>query len=891
MDVQAEDQRLRDEVSALGHLLGELIERLEGKAVFAHVELVRQGARDWRAGDAGAEARLHRLLQDLPPAESVVLTRAFSVYFELLNMAEKADRIRRRRAVDESGAVPPESFRAALDGLKADGVARDALAAVIERLDVTPVFTAHPTETVRRTMLKKEQRIAEALLAPGARARLDGVAHEVGVAWHTDEHFAQPTVDDEVEHVLFFLTSVIYKVLPELHARLRTALDEAYGAGRVPLPARMLRFASWVGGDMDGNPNVDAATIRATLDHHRERALEIYRRELGGLFEHLSHSHRYVTPTPELLARLQALAAENTGDGEQAPERYRDMPYRIYVWQLWRKLGATRAGGNGYAGPRDFIADLERLVASLETHGATGARPVHDLLLRVRTFGFHLATLDVRQDSAVHRDAVGEALGRDDFPSLPANERLALLHEALAAPALPSPSPAAGGALDRSLSVMRAIAECRASHGEDAVGGYIISMAEDADDVLAVLWLARLAGLADAAGRVPLDTAPLFETVDDLDRAGATLRALLADPPYRDHLRSRGDRQMVMLGYSDSNKESGLAASRWALHEAQEALVAEAAAAPGGAVRITLFHGRGGTVSRGGGKPRDGILATPPGALDGRLRVTEQGEIIFQKYGLPDSARYSLENALAAVLERSARERDDPGPEPAWRDAARLVAHASRACYRGAVHGDGRLVEYFRLATPIDVIERLRIGSRPPARRSGAGVENLRAIPWVFAWNQSRLILTGWYGLAEGLAAALERFGMDALREMAEGWPFFANLLSDTEMVLAKADMDIARRYAALAGEVGDALFPALESEYRRTCELVCEVHGCTELLDRDPALQRTLRLRAPYLDPMSLLQVDLLARWRASAREDPDLELALAETVRGVTRGMQNAG
>ena len=313
----------------------------------------------------------------------------------------------------------------------------------------------------------------------------------------------------------------------------------------------------------------------------------------------------------------------------------------------------------------------------------------------------------------------------------------------------PAAGPAPGGALARCLDVMRAIGECRTSHGEQAVGAYIISMAEDADDVLAVIFLARLAGLADTRGRVPLDIAPLFETVDDLDRAGATLAALLADPFYREHLQARDDRQTVMLGYSDSNKESGLAASRWALHRAQEELVATAAANGDGdgdgdhPVHLCLFHGRGGTISRGGGKPRDGILATPAGALCGRLRVTEQGEIINQKYGVADSARYSLENTLAAVLERSAREHRDPGPQPAWREAADLVATRAREHYRATVDGDPRLVSYFRLATPIDVIERMRIGSRPPARRSGAGIENLRAIPWVFAWNQSRLIFTG----------------------------------------------------------------------------------------------------------------------------------------------------
>ncbi len=891
MDVHDDDHRLREEVSALGWLLGDLVERLEGKSAFAHVELARQAARGWRDGEDGAEERLTRILEDLPPGESIVVTRAFSAWFGLVNMAEKADRIRRRRALAESGTTAEESFAAALAMLDAADVATPELQALLDALDVTPVFTAHPTETVRRTMLKKEQRIAAALTVPGLRADLDTVAAEMGIAWQTDEHFDQPTVDDEVEHVLFFLTSVIYHVVPELYRRLERALATSRGAGAVRVPDRMLRFASWVGGDMDGNPNVDASTIRATLEHHRDRVLALYRGELRELFEHLSHSERYVTPSEALRARLAERSIEHGGDAP--PERYGEMPYRNYVWQLWQRLGATREGGAGsYAGPGELLDDLQVLHESLATHGGTGADRVEDLVRRVRTFGFHLATLDVRQDSSVHRAAVGEALGRADFPTLTGEERSALLHEALAqAPPEPAAQMTAGGDLQRSLNVMRAIGECRESHGEAAVGGCIISMAEGADDVLAVLYLARLAGLADDVGTVPLDLAPLFETVDDLDRAGATLAALLADPLYRAHVAARGHRQMVMLGYSDSNKESGLAASRWSLHKAQEALVEVARSAPGGAVRLHLFHGRGGTVSRGGGKPRAGILATPPGALRGRLRVTEQGEIIFQKYGVADSAVYSLENALAAVLERSAREDADPGPRPHWREVAELVAAESRARYRDTVRGDPRLVEYFRLATPIDVIERLRIGSRPPARRSGEGIENLRAIPWVFAWNQSRLIFTGWYGLGAGLAAALDRHGLESLREMAAGWPFFANLLADTEMVLAKADMRIAGRYAALAGELGEELFPSLEAEYRRTCDLVCRIHGCDALLERDPQLQRTLRLRAPYVDPMSLMQVDLLARWRASDRKDTALERALAETVRGITRGMQNAG
>jgi phosphoenolpyruvate carboxylase len=892
MNVPAGNRRLRDEVSALGSLLGDLIERLEGKSTFAHVELARQAARDWRQGDDSAGARLTRILADLPPAESVVVTRAFSAYFGLVNMAEKAERIRSRRALEDAGEVLPESFAAAFRSLSAQGVDAAALAALLDELDLTPVFTAHPTETVRRTMLKKEQRIADVLIAPGNRAQLDEVVHETGIAWQTDEHFAQPSVDDEVEHVLFFLTSVIYGVLPSLYHRLQEALDETYGRGRVALPERMLRFASWVGGDMDGNPNVDASTIRDTLAHHRKRVLELYREELRELFEHLSHSERYVTPSAAVRERI-ARYSRDAGDRFNPPERYQDMPYRNYVWLLWHRVGSVLAGqGAGYTGPQELIEDLELLRASLDAHGGTGSGRVADCVRRVRTFGFHLATLDVRQDSAVHRAAVGAALGRADFPTLQAPQRLALLHEALTGDVDPRP-PQAGGddALIRSLNVMRAIDECRASHGDAAIGGYIISMAEDADDVLAVLYLARLAGLADAGGHVPLDLVPLFETVDDLDRAGRTLQALLADPIYRDHVAARGDRQMVMVGYSDSNKESGLAASRWALDRAQQALVLAAAAARPVPVRLSVFHGRGGTVSRGGGKPRDGILATPAGALCARLRVTEQGEIIFQKYGVAESARYSLENALAAVLTRSALEHTDRPLPREWRDAAELVAAQSRARYRHTVFGDPKLEEYFRLATPIDIIERLRIGSRPPARRSGQGIANLRAIPWVFAWNQSRLIFTGWYGLAAGLDAALDRYGMERMQQMAAHWPFFTNLLADTEMVLAKADMRIAERYARLAGGLGEEMFPALAAEYRRTCELVCRIHGVQALLEREPQLERTLRLRAPYLDPMSLMQLDLLERWRARGRDDPALELALAETVRGITRGMQNAG
>jgi phosphoenolpyruvate carboxylase len=444
------------------------------------------------------------------------------------------------------------------------------------------------------------------------------------------------------------------------------------------------------------------------------------------------------------------------------------------------------------------------------------------------------------------------------------------------------------GETARTLGVFSCIADAHRYFGSDAIGPYIISMARGPDDPLAVLYLARQSGLRDAEGAVPLDIAPLFETVADLDGAGATLESLLADPVYSAHVKARGGRQIVMLGYSDSSKESGLAASRWALHRAESAL-SEAAARSG--VELTLFHGRGGTPSRGGSKPRAGILAQPPGVMKGRFRVTEQGEIIHAKYGLRGIALRTLELMTGAVLESSALDSTRPGPKAEWRDAMDTIAAAARAAFRSLVYEDPDFIAYFRQATPIDIIERLEIGSRPASRREGGGIESLRAIPWVFSWMQNRHLLPGWYGIGRGLEAAADSHGVKVLLEMAHEWPFFATLLADVEMALAKADMGIAERYSRLAGEIGKGIFPRLRDEYDHTADRICRILATGEVLEREPVLRRSIQLRNPYVDPISLLQVDLLARWRAGGRHDPELEGALKVTVRGIARGMQNTG
>ncbi|MCM2337029.1 MAG: phosphoenolpyruvate carboxylase, partial [Pseudomonas sp.] len=443
-------------------------------------------------------------------------------------------------------------------------------------------------------------------------------------------------------------------------------------------------------------------------------------------------------------------------------------------------------------------------------------------------------------------------------------------------------------ALQSTLAVFATVAALRPRYGERAFGPYIVSMSRSAADALAVLALARIGGCADRAGRVPLDVAPLFETVDDLDAAADTLRALFADPVYRAHLAARGDRQVVMLGYSDSAKDGGLIASRWSLQRTQVAL---AALAQESGVRIAFFHGRGGSISRGGSKTERAVIAAPRGSVDGSLRLTEQGEVIHRKYGIRAIALRNLEQATGAVLRASLRPRPPEPREDGWRALATALALDSRAHYRALVHEHPEFPAYFRAATPIDVIERLRIGSRP-AKRGGAGdVQSLRAIPWVFAWSQNRSGLTAWYGVGTALGHALERHGRDALAEMARDWPWFGTLVDDVEMVLAKSDPDIFARYSRLAGPLHRRFHPMLQAEFDRTCDAVLAIKGSGELLASDPRLRQSIRLRNPYVDPISVLQVDLLERWRDAGRPDGAVLDSLIATVNGIAAGVQNTG
>jgi phosphoenolpyruvate carboxylase len=936
LEFPPKDEPLREDVRTLGALVGEVLREQGGDELFGAVERARRAAIRRREGEgaaaAEAEAELAGLVEALAPPQAERLVRAFSTYFEVVNLAEKVHRIRRRRDYLRAPDAPPQPYSLldTLHKLRAEGLEREDVLELFRRLSVEPVFTAHPTETTRRTLLEKQQDIARLLVdrldpsrtEPEERAALARIRAHVTAAWQTEEQPRdRPSVADEAEHVLFYVTDVLYRVLPPFYEELEAALARTFADGgaaedrSAPLP-RMLSFASWVGGDMDGNPNVTAETYAATLRRHRDLVLGLYRREVSKLAGELSQSRSRVAVSAAVEERLAEYARRFPHADAALLHRHRDMPYRALLRLVEARLEATAGDAEGsYPDAEAYAADLALVADSLEAHRGrqAGLFAVRRALRRAATFGFHLATLDVRQDAAVHRRAAGWLLGDPQWEERTAAERAERLRRALdgsEAPAKDVPSPAAledraseaAAEARRTLEVFAAIAAARRRYGPRAVGPYVVSMARAADDVLTVLLLARRGGLAagaDAeAAPVPLDVAPLFETVGDLEAAPAVMEELFGDPLYRRHLDARGGRQMVMIGYSDSSKDGGMAASRWALRQGQAALVR---AARGAGVDLTLFHGRGGTVSRGGGRVHRAVAAAPPGSVAGRLRLTEQGEVIDDKYGLRGIALRTLERtwgsvALKTVAEaRPAAAAATGAPDGEWVEIAGRVAAESRRAYRDLVYGEPEFLPFFRGATPIDVVERMRIGSRP-ASRGGRGedrpprVEELRAIPWVFAWTQSRLILPGWYGLGSGLAAAVERHGEAAVAEMLE-WPFFANLLDDAEMVLAKADLPIAERYVRLAGEVGERVFPRVRAEMERATELLLRLKRASSLLEGDPTLERSIRLRNPYVDPMSLLQVDLLRRWRAAGRPEGELLDALLATVRGIAQGLQNTG
>jgi phosphoenolpyruvate carboxylase len=906
------DAALRADIRWLGGLLGESLIRQEGQGLLDLVEEVRSLTKRSRRGSVTAADSLEQLLAGVDLQTATRLVRAFSTYFHLANIAEQVHR------ADELALRSAGSLEAVVDGIREAGVERQLIEDFVGRLELRPVLTAHPTEAIRRSILTKRRQIAELLeqrsdarATPADRARAARrVAELIDLMWQTDElRRERPEPLDEARSVLFYADEVFSAVLPDLLDDVATQLGRL--GVELPPRARPVRFGTWVGGDRDGNPAVTPEVTLAVLRAQQDRALGNLVAAIDGLVGDLSSSTRIVTVSADLKASLES-------DREALPEVHQqwhrlnaEEPYRKKCSFIRERLlntrrrlhdGGPRRPGTDYGSTEELLADLEVMQASLrENKGDVIARGGIDRVLRVAAaFGLTLATMDIREHAERHHEAVGalfDALGTlgGSYRDLSREERARLLASELAGPRpLISGAALAPEAARHALGILRTTREALDTFGEDTIESYVISMTQGADDVLAVAVLAREAGLVDLrSGVARIGFVPLFETVDTLRSAGSTLDELLSDPAYRRLVSCRGDVQEVMLGYSDSSKDAGITTALWEIHRAMRDL-RDCTRRHG--VRLRLFHGRGGTVGRGGGPTGEAILAQPFGTLDGPIKITEQGEVISDKYGIRALARRNLEGALAAVLEGSVRHQESRQPAEmiaGWDEVMTSVSDGAAAAYRAFV-GDPGLVPYFYTSTPVEELSDFNIGSRPIRRpgRTDQGIGDLRAIPWVFGWTQSRQIVPGWFGLGSGLEQARKQGWSEQLAEMYEEWHFFRTFVSNVEMVLFKTDLDIARRYVErLVDPSLHYLFDVVVDEYGRTVEQVLAVTGEAHLLERYPQLQRTLEVRDDYLEPMHQLQVSLLARVRVAADADPLMWRALLLTVNGIANGLRNTG
>ena len=912
---------LRGSVRLLGRLLGEALERHEGAKLLELVETVRRLARE----DVGGGDELTTLLDDVDPETAVVLARAFTAYFQLANIAEQLHRWRELTAgVD--GPLAQTIGRVA-EALEAGDLDPETLTAVLSRLEYRPVFTAHPTESSRRSVMRLLRKVAETLAATldddrvAAARRSDDrrLAELVDLLWQTDElRVVKPEPQDEARTAVYYLRSISSEVVPELLEELDQQLR---GIGvELPATARPLRFGTWAGGDRDGNPNVTPAVTEQIQHLQHLAGLDELIGAVDELLTEMTATTRVVTASEELLESLEADAEALPITWSTIRRLNAEEPYRLKLSFVRVRLQRTRdrlVGGTAHEPRRDY-ASMSELVDDLvlvrDSMLAAGDRLTADgAILRVIrtavTFGAALATMDVREHSAKHHDALAELFGRlgeleTPYEELERPDRIALLRrEMTSRRPLTGAGVAAGAdgdlgdAARASLELLGTIRGALDAYGPDVIETYIVSMTHDVDDLFAVVVLAREVGLVDpgtedSGARARIGFAPLFETVAELEAAGPLLESLLSDPSYRRIVAARGDVQEIMLGYSDSSKDAGIAASQWQIHRAQRSL-RDIAREHG--VTLRLFHGRGGSVGRGGGPTAEAIKSQPHGSLDGPIKITEQGEVISDKYALPGLGRHNLESALAAVLEASALQRRSQLPQDlldGWNATMDLVAANGQETYRALVRDDA-LVPFFVSATPVDELGKMNIGSRPAKRPGGAGgLEDLRAIPWVFGWTQSRIILPGWFGVGSGLEAAFEDGRADTLRQMYESWAFFRTFLSNVEMTLAKTDLDIAAAYVdALVPEDARWLFDRIRDEHARTVEQVLRVTGEESLLESAPVLRRTLELRDSYLTPLHALQVSLLRRTRDTDADDPALQRALLLTINGIAAGLRNTG
>jgi phosphoenolpyruvate carboxylase len=912
--VPDKDAPLREDVRLLGKILGDTLREQDGGATFELIESIRQTAiRFRRERDPRIRDELEAALNRLDPSAVTTVVRAFSYFSLLSNIAEDQHHNRRRRAHQAAGSPPQEgSVALALQRTAEHGVGADELATFFQHALISPVLTAHPTEVQRKSILDAQMSVAGllnerdrvALTAEELADNEEALRRVVLTLWQTRMLRAvRLTVADEIENGLAYYRYTFLRELPRLHDEVEDRLSSG-----ARLPA-FVRMGSWIGGDRDGNPFVDATVMRHALERHSQVIVQHYLDEMQGLGQELSMSTLRVAVSPE----LELLA---TASGDATAHRASE-PYRRALIGMYGRLAATArhlghrdaerrelAQGEPYANAAAFRADLDVIAASLEANGS--ARIARGRLRRLRgataIFGFHLASLDTRQHALVHQRTVDELFARAGKPGYSALDEAArcswLVAELATARPLRSPFVAYSDGTRSELAILDAIAELHARYGEIAIPNYIVSMSQAPSDLLEVALLLKESGVLRIADGLHsgINLVPLFETIQDLRASAQVIDGLLRIPRYRTVLASRNGVQEVMLGYSDSNKDGGYLTANWELFKAGTALVAVAGRH---GVDLRFFHGRGGTVGRGGGPSYEAILAQPPGSVHGQIRLTEQGEIIASKYSDPEIGRRNLETLVAAALEATLLNHADAAQVPeTWNQALEAMSAAAYAAYRGLVYDTPRFVEFFRDVTPIRELSELNVGSRPTARSRSGRIEDLRAIPWVFSWSLSRIMLPGWYGFGSGVEAFVKSGGprsLELLREMHARWPFWRAVLSNMDMVLAKAEFSIASRYAGLVGDAGlrDAIFGRLKAEFDLTCRHLLAITGQSELLEGNPALARGMRNRTPYVDPLNHLQVELLRRFRGGGADASDerVSRAILLTINGIAAGLRNSG
>ena len=912
-------QRLSANIHLLGDLLGETIVEQEGRAIFALEEEVRSLAKAWRGGDTAAAARIQALMadlvDDLPRLQAVL--KAFTTYFQLVNLAEEEQRtqiLRDRAQQAQSTGIPVrETVAEAVERLREEQISAEDLRRILQDMVIMPVLTAHPTETKRQAILTKLRTIAATLHAlnqPGllpleASELMDRLREDIALLWQSDEtRDRPPTVLDEVRTGLYFFDATLFHLLPVIYDELERALAASYPGEHFAIPP-FLRYGSWIGGDRDGNPFVTLKVTEETLRTMKEEILRLYNVAVDDLYNHLIPAASRVAISPELAASIAEDFKLVPESEVEVLERFRNEPYRQKLIMMFRRLRATRAenerpwddrvrNARAYRKVEEFLADLRLVEASLRANrGERIARGrLAHLIRAVEIFGFHLASLDIRQHSGRHRAAIAEIFARygifSDYSALAEADKIRLLTGEIQNLRPFTAQLHFSQETNETVGLFRLIRRAQQEVDSDAIQTYIISMTTSVSNMLEVLLLAKDAGLH---GRI--DIVPLFETVDDLQGAPEIMAALFTNDAYRRHLTLRNQAQQIMIGYSDSNKDGGYLRAHWMLFQAQRTLaqICERAG-----VKLTLFHGRGGTLGRGGGPVNRAILAQPPESVRGRIKITEQGEVISSRYANRSLARRHLEQLVSAVLLTSGRRPHFP-QEEAWAACMGELSELAFASYRALVRRR-ELIKYFHEATPIGHIASLNIGSRPARRKATQDISDLRAIPWVFAWTQSRVNLPSWYGVGSAveawLAAGDSAARLAQLREMHQAWPFFRTIIDNIQMGLAKTDMAIASLYAQLTDAATRAVvYDDLAAEFDRTVRAVLAIAETPELLEREPVLRRSIKVRNPYVDPLNYIQVALLQRLTAAqdGTTAQQLRAAVLLSVNGIAAGLQNTG